>query len=407
MNNEIFADLIQLFCECLTKEDRSDFMTLTDTDISFCNQYISLYDKKYFDSNKNALILKETTKKYLMSYFRSKLESEIEPFLFFEESSIQQHIDAINRKCLAFDGKKPLHNIFRESIPLYITEEYYTFKNMSLQIISKIESYHHNKDIEEADERNKRDEKLQNQLSNFQSTISTNTTEANRHYKELASNISQTQKKIYETSMVILGIFASIVLVFNASVSFYSATVGFFTESSIYKISFILIVVGIIFAGVIMGLFSYLESIRLGSEKDIEIKPISEESTSNAEDNSQTENNSQSENCDNIATYCEKHDNISLNKEYRLFVSRAKNICFDSRVYRPFIITLCVLLILLICVLGAWAFGLVERRNAYIESSTTTETTQPVNDNEKLGQIYNNIETTIADILNQTEAIEK
>lgn len=76
--------------------------------------------------------------------------------------------------------------------------------------------------------------------------------------------IKNSEKQVTEKSITILGIFASIVLVFNASVSFYAETIKAFSDADPYKIIFFFSLIGLIVLAAIMGLVCYLDSVRNG-----------------------------------------------------------------------------------------------------------------------------------------------
>lgn len=76
------------------------------------------------------------------------------------------------------------------------------------------------------------------------------------------TQIAGIETKIQERSITILGIFASIVLVFNASISFYSEAIESFSGGSAYRILFVFSLIGLITLSALMGLLYYLENVR-------------------------------------------------------------------------------------------------------------------------------------------------
>lgn len=76
------------------------------------------------------------------------------------------------------------------------------------------------------------------------------------------TKIADIETKIQERSITILGIFASIVLVFNASISFYSEAIESFSGGSAYRIVFVFSLIGLITLSALMGLLYYLENVR-------------------------------------------------------------------------------------------------------------------------------------------------
>lgn len=78
----------------------------------------------------------------------------------------------------------------------------------------------------------------------------------------LAQNLKNTEKKMTESNLTILGIFSAIVLTFNATIGFYTSTIEAFSHASSYKVLLILLLVGFISVNALMGLFYYLGKIR-------------------------------------------------------------------------------------------------------------------------------------------------
>lgn len=89
---------------------------------------------------------------------------------------------------------------------------------------------------------------------------------AENSFKDLSEKMDETTRKANELSVTILGVFASIVLVFNAAVGFYQAAIEAFSHSSLHKILIILLVVGFIVINAIAILIHYLERIRMTNQ---------------------------------------------------------------------------------------------------------------------------------------------
>lgn len=257
MAHDNFKKLVFLYCECIMEKDNPDFISLSATDLHFCEQYTKAIDEDInFDGNTS--LARELVQRYSIEYCRRKLENGKSPFAFFEERSIKIHVEEIDKQCIAEDQNKSLSSLFKHTIINLISLEYYSFQNMSVQISNQIDNYHSLKDKKDEEKHCKQVEELSSLKASIQSSIES----ANEEYSKIEHNIDEFQKKTYETNITILGIFASIVLVFNASVSFYSAAIEAFSELDISKIIFIFSLIGVIIIAAIMGLLSYLETVR-------------------------------------------------------------------------------------------------------------------------------------------------
>lgn len=192
---------------------------------------------------------------------------------------------------------------------------------------------------------------LKKQTKDTKNELKRSIKDTNKKMLQFSSVIEESEKKINERSITILGIFAAIVLVFNASVSFYSSIIEAFSTASIYRVVLVLLIVGLIFASVLIGLFFYLEKVRNTTFMKID----KESFHNNKVPNSSTTNNS---------TTTENENNVK------------------STSLKPFIITIVCFIILVVSLMGCWWFGVVEKRNEHYSPkpnkttviATTTET---------------------------------
>lgn len=348
MNSNDFKNLVILYCECIMDEDKDnpDFVKLSQKDKTFCEEYMKIYDVAFLNKHQDLSILKEWVQQYSVQYCKRNIENKKRPFSFYEATSIKMHVDEIDKFCLKDSTKVPLHSTFKNILIDLISLEYYNFQNITLQINNQIESFHSIIDEKEETKNTKR----QSEMIAFQNSVNTSIKKAEKSYKKIERNIEQFQKQIYETSVTILGIFASIVLVFNASISFYSTIIDAFSNSSIYKVTFILLIVGIILTGVMMGLFAYLDSVV--NKKFFE---------SNFEEE-QAPNNNASVSQNATKKKKSKKDKQKKNKSMR-------------RVHNSLLVTLIILLLMLVGLALSWFFGLVECRNQYISKEYPQSTT--------------------------------
>lgn len=367
MNYDNLKDLVVLYCECIMDEDKDnpDFVKLSKKDEKFCEEYIKVYDEKFLTKQHNISILKEWVQQYTVQYCRKNIENKKRPFSFYEPASLKTHVEELNKFCLKNNPNTPLHSIFYNIIIDLISLEYDSFQNITLQINNQIESFHSIIDEKEETKNTKR----QNEMIAFQESVNTSIKNAQKSYEKIEGNIEQFQKQIYETSVTILGIFASIVLVFNASISFYSTVIDAFSNSNIYKVTFILLIVGIILTGVMMGLFSYLDSVvnKNSFESNLAKEQVSNNNAPVSHNTSKTKKS--------------KKNKLKKNKSMR-------------RVQSSLLVTLIILLVMLVGLALSWFFGLVECRNQYISEEYLESTTVAEEDTVETST-SNEAETTI------------
>ncbi len=129
-------------------------------------------------------------------------------------------------------------------------------------------------------------------ISNLMKIVNETAEQSSKKTRKLFNNFSEklnaAERKSHESSITILGIFSAIVLVFNATVGFYQAAIEAFSDASLYKILFILIIIGIILTNVLMGLFCYLEKIRNPKKLSITAKTSNKSSEIESEDNTKS-----------------------------------------------------------------------------------------------------------------------
>ena len=177
--------------------------------------------------------------------------------------------------------------------------------------------------------------------------------------------IDEREKKMHESNITILGIFSAVVLAFNVATGFYSSILEAFSNASIYKVLLIILIIGIIISGTMMGLFYYLEKIRIGA-------PLLRTKISDEEPNIESHNS-------NIIQI----KRVSFKEKCSKFF---KKISFvhnkNLKPLQPFIITIGILLALIIGVFVSWELCIVENRNAdYIRTiASEAENSQPTSD---------------------------
>lgn len=184
MVHEKFKKLVFLYCECITEKDNPDFLELSEKDKEFCKEYINSSEEE-IDFQDNTSLARGWIQQYSIKYCKRKLENGKNPFGFFEEGSIKIHVEEIDKYCIAQNNGKALNSFFKEIIIDLICLEYYSFRNMSVQISNQIEDYHALKDKKDDEKHSKQKE----ELSEFQKNIEHSIKIANKNYKKIANNI--------------------------------------------------------------------------------------------------------------------------------------------------------------------------------------------------------------------------
>lgn len=148
-------------------------------------------------------------------------------------------------------------------------------------------------------------ENIQGQINRIQkeveeaSLVRKEINEANQQIEKFENRMQDTQKEY----IAILGIFAGIVVAFTSGVAFSASVLENIHQSSIYRIVFVTLLIGLVLVNIIYGLFYYVDRI------------------------------------------------IRAKKDQSLF---------------PFVLVNVILLILIGLTIGAWYFGVVEKRNVGI-----------------------------------------
>lgn len=180
-------------------------------------------------------------------------------------------------------------------------------------------------------------------INNLSDNLEKKKTENLKQFRDFKIEIKNTEKKMYESNITILGIFSAVVLVFNASVSFYSSAINAIALSNSYKLFMVLLVIGIIVIGAVMGLFYYLEKIRMSANPLVYKQTPSDLST----------------------------DKKSVAYFLKRTIDRFNKSTIKDTLYL-FRIVFTILLIGIISVFVLWLCGAVEKRNNRISKEITT-----------------------------------
>lgn len=94
--------------------------------------------------------------------------------------------------------------------------------------------------------------------------------------KEVDKDIDQSRDKIksyQQESIAILGIFASIVLAFTGGLAFSSSVLQNFNKGTIYRVSFVILLIGFVLINILYALFHYIDRL-VNEKKNRRIKPL-------------------------------------------------------------------------------------------------------------------------------------
>lgn len=151
----------------------------------------------------------------------------------------------------------------------------------------------------------------------------------NKDYEELRDNIDHSTKSIYHTRkkveksekeyIAILGIFAAVVITFVGGIAFSTSVLQNIHQSSIYRIVFICLLIGLVLLNVICALFYFIERL-----------------VKNSDDEGKSRNS-----------------------------------------IKPFIVINSVMLVLILITFACWRFGCVEHRNNSVSAVTVSDSATP------------------------------
>ena len=102
---------------------------------------------------------------------------------------------------------------------------------------------------------------LQNNVDEAKSVNEMLTTKFDENSSALSDKIQNSQKEMQNEYITILGIFASIVLAFTGGMSFTSSVLQNLHKSSIYRIVFVVLIVGWILYNLMWGLMDFVQNI--------------------------------------------------------------------------------------------------------------------------------------------------
>lgn len=97
-----------------------------------------------------------------------------------------------------------------------------------------------------------------------------------RRIEELDSSLTEATNKMNATSkeyIAILGIFASIIITFIGGITFSTSILGAINSASIYRISLLAVLIGIVLINILYGLFVYIDKL-VNGPKQRSIKPL-------------------------------------------------------------------------------------------------------------------------------------
>lgn len=339
--------------------DKNEFSSISDLAESFCSKCFQI-EKDY------KLILVDLDKIIkLVKKYNNEMRELI--YVFLEKGARNAFLKSAHLNILT--GKKATEGITAEGEFSSILEELkhkYTGKQIDIvdeifvHLLSEVENLGREINVTTTQAFNfidntyaVQEESINKQFANLNKSITDLNNDSENRMNEYKEEIRKSEKKIYETSIAVLGIFSAAVLTFNAGAGLYSSILDAFSNSSIYKVLTILLIVGIILTGVLLGLFRYLEVVRKGSYSQISSTPLNREPN-------------------NISGH--KEDSTTIKKSFWDFLKIDDQ---EARALKPFLITITILLCLLLCVFVFWELGFVENRNDRILQSSSLNEQKP------------------------------
>ena len=174
--------------------------------------------------------------------------------------------------------------------------------------------------------------------------------------KDFEEKINESQKKVHEINISILGIFSAIVLTFNASISFFAAILESLATASTYKFILIILMIGFITTNIMFGLYAFLSLIykRSNTKKNLKSntnKPYTKEKSNNVDQDKTTTS---------ITTINVPFKQASYRDTWKFIL--------------PMLIANLAFLVSFIVLFAAWNKGVIEDRNFEVSSSMYSKT---------------------------------
>ncbi len=255
IDKNLFLKIIYDFCACIIEEDAKEdiFIELSKDDKAFCDKYYSTFDclhnDDFFSFDVEFVVRDVCTKSFTKSNTRKEA-----PFSFYNEEYLKDHLEGFEAYC------KKTHNVefptgFRLVTKL-ISLQCKEVQNISLLL---------NEQIQVSNEIN--ENKITEGLDSVTTAIGEAKTKVNDLSGELKDVTAKAEKKMTETGITILGIFSAIVLTINAALTFSSSVLDNINKASIYRISLVSLILGLVVFSILICLFNYLNDVRNGKKK--------------------------------------------------------------------------------------------------------------------------------------------
>ena len=240
-------DFTELSLKYIEKLDA--FIKQSNEDINYENK-LSFLDCHLQD--RLSIILKNKTKRAFILEYCSRLCEDSKTYIN------KKYISAIENENTLLKRKKNTELLTRYiSINLLLDHIYNYIKTHISNYAIVIDEF--NKGIKSSsesssDEINKVSEELNRDLEN-----------AKKEIKDLADEtkgtISKSERKIYETSIAVLGVFSAIVLAFNGSLALSSSAVEGLNAVSPYRLVLFILLLGFVLINVLFALFYFVNAI--------------------------------------------------------------------------------------------------------------------------------------------------
>lgn len=246
-----YSHLIREFCNCVLNIDKDspDFEGLEKCDKDFCDTYSCKFNDLK-NTKLNSSLVQVQVRQACDDYCKKMFDTKKTPYIFYNKQFNMNYINSINEYCQKYNVELPEE---LSTVLELISLECIEFQNNNMQIL----------DVIAAD--------IQLQTTRNQAAIDdliTDIDEAKKQLGDINDIISEYDKKLieserktHESNVTILGIFSAVVLVFNGTLAFSSSILQNLNSSSIYRIVFCSLIIGLVLINVLYGLFYYINGI--------------------------------------------------------------------------------------------------------------------------------------------------
>lgn len=240
-------NLINAFCETVLniKRDIPDINKLSKKDEEFLENYNSQFTILNSKETTVSVTITTAVKIQCDKYCKMMLLNGKNPYSFYDKDFNALYISLLKEHCKSKNYSEFPELIFSAVLEL-IGLEALEYENQNLQIDKLF------------------DAKLSVVNDSFLSKINNLNNSIKKSEEKLENQdeeIKQSQKKMNESSIAILGIFSAVVLTFNGALTFTSSVLQNLSSVSVYRIVICSLIIGVVLLNVMYGLFYFIDRI--------------------------------------------------------------------------------------------------------------------------------------------------